>query len=111
MQEHRLGHVARLPNQSLIKGDDVAERYPRLHEFDHLIEYLHADCKSSRQLRRNFSETSGLNDLRNVATVFRFQLRVDHIACPELAVRGDATGPWNPIAGAPVGHRGIIAAI
>ena len=67
--------------------------------------------KARFQFFGNFAETSGLHGLGNIAAIFGFEFRIDHVAGLQWPMGRDAAGPRHAGASAPVGHRWIIAAI
>src|SRR5262245_44019387 len=104
VKQHAFGYVAGLLDELSIVGHNLAKRHSRLHELYQFIEDFHTNMECALQFSWDLAETGRLDSLRDVATVFRFELRIDHVAGLERTMGCDARGPRDIHTRAPVGH-------
>src|SRR5215510_16065603 len=111
MEQHAFGYVAGLLDEFSIVAHHFTEANSRLHELHQRIKDFYANIECAFQFSWNFAKATRLDSLCDVAAVFRFQLRIDHVAGLERTMGCNARSPWDVHARTPVGHGRIVAAI
>src|SRR5262245_30714918 len=104
VKQHAFGYVAGRLNEIPIETHNFTEANSRLHELHQRIKDLHASIECAFQFFWNLPETGCLDSLRDVATIFRFQFRIDHVTGLERTMGCNARSPWNISTRAPMSH-------